>query len=496
MSPLNDLSAGELLDRLGARETSSLEVTRDCLARIDALDGELKAFVRTNPRVEDEAAASDARRAKGRAGSLEGLPVALKDNLDTAGLETNCASSILEGFVPLEDATAVARLRAAGAVVLGKTNLDEFAMGSSTEHSNRGPTRNPWDPTRVPGGSSGGSAAAVAARMAPVALGSDTGGSVRQPAAFCGVVGLKPTYGRVSRYGLVAFGSSLDQIGPLTRRVRDAARLLETIAGADPRDATCSGAPTGDYVGSCEHEAAGLRVGLPREYFDDGLDAEVARAVRSAAEELARQGARVEEVSLPHTRFSIPTYYLVATAEASSNLARYDGVRYGRREPGADPLQGMYRRSRAAGFGPEVKRRIMLGTYALSAGYHDRFYGTAQRARTLLRRDFAEVFASGVDLLLTPATPTAAFRLGEKADDPLQMYLSDVYTTTANLVGIPGLCIPAGCTPDGLPVGCQLLAPHFEEARLFRAAAALERAFPVEAPAWVVARVGGVEGGN
>jgi aspartyl-tRNA(Asn)/glutamyl-tRNA(Gln) amidotransferase subunit A len=351
----------------------------------------------------------------------------------------------------------VARLRNAGAIVLGKTNLDEFAMGSSTEYSKHGPTRNPWDTSRVPGGSSGGSAVAVAVRMVPVALGSDTGGSVRQPAAFCGVVGLKPTYGRVSRYGLVAFGSSLDQVGPLTRSVSDAARLLEILAGPDPRDATS------------------------REYFGSGLDGEVAGAVRSAADALGREGACIEEVSLPHSRFAIPTYYVLATAEASSNLARYDGVRYGRREA-ADELRPMYRRSRAAGFGAEVQRRIMLGTYALSAGYHDRFYGKAQRARRLLGGDFAGVFDSGVDLLLAPATPTVAFRVGEKVDDPLQMYLSDVYTATANLVGIPGLCVPVGRSTEGLPVGCQLLAPPFAEGTLFRAGAVLERACPLPTP--------------
>jgi aspartyl-tRNA(Asn)/glutamyl-tRNA(Gln) amidotransferase subunit A len=499
MSAPADLDAGRLLGRLEAGEVSAVEILRSCLARIDALDPELNAFVRPNPRAEEEAAASDARRATGEAGPLEGLPVAVKDNLDTAGLETSCASSVLEGFLPTDDATAIARLRGAGAVLLGKTNLDEFAMGSSTEHSAHGPSRNPWDPTRVPGGSSGGSAVAVAARMAPLALGSDTGGSVRQPAAFCGVVGLKPTYGRVSRYGLVAFGSSLDQIGALARSVGDVARLLGTVAGADPHDATSSNRPLDDYMAACEAEVRGLRVGLPREYFDDGLDPDVERAVRGAADVLARQGAAVEEVTLPHTRYSIPTYYLVATAEASSNLARYDGVRYGRREPaaeGPESLRMMYRRNRSAGFGPEVKRRIMLGTYALSAGYYDRFYGKAQRARTLLSREFAELFSSGIDLLLTPATPSTAFKLGEKADDPLQMYLSDVYTTTANLVGIPGLSVPAGRTADGLPVGCQLLAPHFEESRLFRAGAALENAYPVELPAWVAGRLGDAGGSD
>jgi len=484
MNDLVDLGAGQVLHRLGAREISAVELTRAYLERIDALDPELNAFVRVNPRAEHEAGESDRRRAGGLVGPLEGLPVAIKDNLSTAGLETGCASAILQGFVPPEDATAVARLRRAGAVVLGKTNLDEFAMGSSTEHSSHGATRNPWDRTRVCGGSSGGSASAVAAGLAPAALGSDTGGSIRQPAAMCGVVGLKPTYGRVSRFGLVAFGSSLDQVGPLTRGVADAARLLSALAGPDPRDATCSAAPVDDYVAACDAGVDGLRIGLPREYFDDALDAGVDRAVRSAAEELASQGASIEEVSLPHTRYSVPTYYLVATAEASSNLARFDGVRYGRRVSSPEGLDGMYRRTRGAGFGREVTRRIMLGTYALSAGYYGRFYARAQRARSLLRREFAQLFESGIDLLLTPVTPTAAFRLGEKSNDPLAMYLSDVYTTTANLAGIPGLSVPVGRTDEGLPIGCQLLGPHYHERRLFRAGAVLERAFPFEPPPW------------
>jgi aspartyl-tRNA(Asn)/glutamyl-tRNA(Gln) amidotransferase subunit A len=470
-----------LLARLDAREVSAIETMRASIERVEELNDELNAFVRLNPHAEDEARESDARRSDGQAGPLEGLPVAIKDNLATAGLETGCGSSILDGYEPQRDATVVARLRNAGAIVLGKTNLDEFAMGSSTEYSKHGPTRNPWDTSRVPGGSSGGSAVAVAVRMVPVALGSDTGGSVRQPAAFCGVVGLKPTYGRVSRYGLVAFGSSLDQVGPLTRSVSDAARLLEILAGPDPRDATSSSRPVEPYTESCGRGVAGLRIGLPREYFGSGLDGEVAGAVRSAADALGREGACIEEVSLPHSRFAIPTYYVLATAEASSNLARYDGVRYGRREA-ADELRPMYRRSRAAGFGAEVQRRIMLGTYALSAGYHDRFYGKAQRARRLLGGDFAGVFDSGVDLLLAPATPTVAFRVGEKVDDPLQMYLSDVYTATANLVGIPGLCVPVGRSTEGLPVGCQLLAPPFAEGTLFRAGAVLERACPLPTP--------------
>ncbi len=485
MTGITDLDALALLARLEARECSALEATRAYLARIGALDPALRAIVRLNPEAEKEASASDARRAGGRSGPLEGLPVAIKDNLATAGLETGCGSAILDGFVPLEDATAVARLRAAGAVILGKTNLDEFAMGSSTEHSKHGPTRNPWDPGRVSGGSSGGSAAAVAARLTPVALGSDTGGSVRQPAAFCGVVGLKPTYGRVSRYGLIAFASSLDQVGPLARRVADAASLLAAIEGPDPRDATSAPHAPGDYTAACASGVEGLRIGLPREYFDPALDPEIARALHGVAHELERQGARIEEVSLPHTRYSVPAYYVLATAEASSNLARYDGLRFGTRWPAAEGWEAVYRRTRGTGFGSEVRRRIMLGTFALSAGYHDRFYGKAQRVRALIRRDFADAFGSGTDVLLTPATPTTAFRLGEKADRPLEMYLSDLYTTTANLAGIPGLCVPAGLSRQGLPVGCQLLAAHFEECRLFRVGAAVERAFPPETPTWV-----------
>jgi aspartyl-tRNA(Asn)/glutamyl-tRNA(Gln) amidotransferase subunit A len=476
----------ELRSHLDARDLTSVDLVRALLGRISRRDGELHAFLRINPHLEDDARAADEKRAGGGGGPLNGIPIAVKDNLNTAGLETTCASRILQGFVPAEDATAVARLRRAGALVLGKTNMDEFGMGSSTENSAFGATRNPWDADRVPGGSSGGSAAAVAARLAPAALGSDTGGSIRQPAAFCGVVGLKPTYGRVSRRGLIAFGSSLEQIGPLTRGVNDAATLLGEIAGPDPGDATCASSGTPDYRAACEQDVAGLRVGLPREYFDGGIDPEIDDALRGAARQLERQGARVEEVSLPHTRYAIPTYYLVATAEASSNLARYDGVRFGLRAA-ADRLAEMYRRTRGTGFGREVQRRIILGTYALSAGYHGRFYGRAQRARTVLSQDFAGVFARGVDLLLTPTTPTTAFRLGERADDPLTMYLSDIFTVTVNLAGLPGLSLPVGRSRAGLPIGAQLIAPPFEETRLLRAGAALERGLeplgaPVEEP--------------
>jgi len=481
MNELTRSDAGALRVRLRRGETSAVEIVQAHLDAISDRDGDLHCFLRLNPEALVEAERADARLRDGEGGPLTGIPVAIKDNLTTAGLETTCASRTLRGFVPLEDATAVARLRAAGAVVLGKTNLDEFSMGSSTENSSFGPTRNPCAPDRVPGGSSGGSAAAVAAGFCPLSLGSDTGGSIRQPAAFCGVVGLKPTYGRVSRRGLIAYASSLDQIGPLSRTVEDAAQALQVIAGGDDRDSTCSDSPVPDYVGATRRGVRGLRIGLPREYFPDGLDPEVGAAIEAVVAELERQGALVEEVSLPHTRYAIPTYYLVATAEASSNLARYDAVRYGERV-GAERLVEMYRTSRGSGFGEEVKRRIMLGTYALSAGYHDEFYGKAQRVRAMLCSDFEDVLGGGIDLLLTPPSPTPAFRLGERSEDPLAMYLSDVYTVTANLAGLPGLVVPAGETRSGLPLGAQFLAGQFEEETLFRAGAAVEQAFPARLP--------------
>jgi aspartyl-tRNA(Asn)/glutamyl-tRNA(Gln) amidotransferase subunit A len=462
-------------------DRSAVELTGDCLARIDRLDGRLGAFVRLDPQAAAHAEAVDASRASGAALPLAGLPVAVKDNIATTGVETSCASRILEGFVPAADATVVSRLRAAGGVVLGKTNLDEFAMGSSTEHSVHGPTLNPWDLARVAGGSSGGSAAAVAAGLAPLGLGSDTGGSIRQPAAFCGVVGVKPTWGRVSRSGLVAFASSLDQVGPIAREVASAARLLAAIAGVDPLDATTAHRPVEDYVAACGHGVEGLRIGLPRDYFGPPLDESIAERVKSAAGALEREGAKVEEISLPHTRYAVPAYYLLATAEASSNLARYDGVRYGLRRS-ARGMRDMIRATRAAGFGTEAKRRIMLGTFALSAGYHDRFYGRAQQARVLVRGDFVEAFRRGVDLLLTPVSPMPPFRLGEKLEDPLAMYLTDLYTVTANLAGVPALALPLGLDDAGLPIGGQLIGPHFGEAALFRAAAVLERAFPTPTP--------------
>jgi len=403
------------------------------------------------------------------------VPVAIKDVMVTRGVRSTAGSKILGNYIPPYDCTAVARMEAAGAIVLGKLNCDEFAMGSSNENSAFHPVRNPRDTSRVPGGSSGGSAAAVAAGMAVVALGSDTGGSIRQPASFCGVVGLMPTYGRVSRYGLIAFASSLDHIGPLARTVKDAATVLRTIAGRDPMDSTSADVPVPDYVAELEKPIRGLKIGVAKEYFGEGLDNEVRNAVEAAIEKLRSLGCEIVPVSLPHTEYAIPTYYIVATAEASSNLARFDGVRYGYRARNARALSDMYRRSRDEGFGAEVKRRIMLGTYALSAGYYDAYYLKAQKVRTLLTRDFDQAFKK-VDAIVTPTSPTAAFKLGEKVDDPLAMYLADIYTVTADLAGIPGISIPCGETHEKLPIGLQILGRHFDEATILRVAHAYEQA--------------------
>ena len=407
-------------------------------------------------------------------GPLDGVPVALKDLFCTRGIRTTSGSKILERFVPPYDATVVARLVEAGAVVLGKLNMDEFAMGSSTEHSGFFTTRNPWDVDRVPGGSSGGAAAAVAAGMAAASLGTDTGGSIRQPAAFCGTVGFKPTYGRVSRYGVIAFASSLDQVGPFGRTVEDVALMLQVIAGADPMDSTAVATPVPDYRAELGRGIEGLRIGIPTEYFIDGMSPEVESAVRAAIATLERLGARTEPVSLPHTEYGLAAYYVIAPAEASSNLARYDGVKYGLRAPGGKDLIDMYAKTRAAGFGDEVKRRIMLGTYALSAGYYDAYYGRALKVRTLVRRDFQEAFER-VNLIAAPTTPGVAFKLGEKAD-PLSMYLNDVLTIPVNLAGLPGISVPAGFTGGGLPIGLQLIGRAFDEATVLRAAHAYERA--------------------
>jgi len=409
---------------------------------------------------------------------LWGIPVLVKDNICVRGTPTTCASKILSGFRPPYDATVVERLKKAGAILLGMANMDEFAFGSSCEHSCYGPTRNPWDVSRVPGGSSGGSAAAVAARMAPAALGSDTGGSIRQPASFCGVVGLKPTYGRISRYGLIAFASSLDQIGPITRTVEDAALLAQVMAGRDPRDSTCADLPVPDYAQSLQQPIHGLRLGFPKEYVSEGVDPQVRKAIEEALNLFRKLGATVREVSLPHTEYAVPTYYIVATAEASSNLARFDGVRFGHRAKsgsGSQTLQEMYTRSREEGFGPEAKRRITLGTFVLSSGYYDAYYAQALKVRTLIQQDFNRAFEQ-VDCLVTPTAPTPPFRLGEKLEDPLTMYLSDILTISINLAGVPALSLPCGFTPSGLPVGMQLIAKPFAEELLFRAGQAYQGA--------------------
>jgi aspartyl-tRNA(Asn)/glutamyl-tRNA(Gln) amidotransferase subunit A len=470
---LCDLTIHEACGRLEAGELAAVALTEAVLDRILAVDNDVKAYRRLTPAVALEPArAADAERPQ--ASPLHGIPLALKDVICSAGVPTTCGSRILEHFVPPYDATAVARLRSAGSILLGKTNTDAFAMGSSTENSAFFPTHNPWDLGRVPGGSSGGSAAAVAAGECLAALGSDTGGSVRQPAAFCGVVGLKPTYGRVSRYGLVAFASSLDQIGVLAKDVTDAALLLGLIAGHDPLDSTSLDVPVPDYCAALAAGVDGVRVGVPQEVFVAGIQPEVEAAVRAALDLLADLGAEVIEVSLPHTEYALAAYYLVAPAEASANLARYDGVRYGLRVE-APTLDATYEATRGEGFGPEVKRRIMLGTYALSAGYYDAYYLKAQKVRTLIKQDFDRAFER-VDVLATPTTPTTAFRIGERMDDPLQMYLSDVLTVSANLAGVCALSLPCGFDDEGLPIGLQIIGPACGEERILQVAHAYEQA--------------------
>ncbi|MGI9951766.1 Asp-tRNA(Asn)/Glu-tRNA(Gln) amidotransferase subunit GatA [Moorellaceae bacterium AZ2] len=468
-------SAHEVSQLLARKEISAVELTRAVLDRIEAVEGQVKAFVTLTPEVAlEQARAIDAARARGEElGPLAGIPMALKDNICTEGVRTTCSSKMLENWVPPYDAFVAKKLREAGAVLLGKLNMDEFAMGSSTENSRFFLTRNPWDLERVPGGSSGGPAAGVAAGEAFYSLGSDTGGSIRQPASFCGVVGLKPTYGRVSRSGLVAFASSLDQIGPITRDVTDCALVLQAIAGHDPADSTSADLPVPDYLEALRPDIKGLKVGVPREYFATGMEPEVATLVRRAIDRLADLGAICEEISLPHTEYALPAYYLVAPAEASSNLARYDGVAYGFRLPGKD-IVDMYMKTRREGFGPEVKRRIMLGTYALSAGYYDAYYLKALKVRTLIRRDFEEAFQR-YDVLATPTSPTVAFRLGERVADPLAMYLSDLFTIPVNMAGLPAISIPCGFS-QGLPVGLQLIAKPFAEETLFRVAYTFEQA--------------------
>ena len=457
--------------------TTAVQLAEDCYRTIAADDPKIHAWLAlSKERAMQQAVRVDDMAAHGETlPPLAGVPIGIKDVLAMQGVPATAGSRILEGYVPPYDATAVTRLEAAGAVLLGKLNCDEFAMGSSNENSAYGPVHNPRAFDRVPGGSSGGSAAAVAADMAVATLGTDTGGSIRQPAAFCGVVGLLPTYGRVSRYGLIAFASSLDRVGPLTHTVEDAAMLLGVLAGPDAMDATTSQQPVPDYVAALDQPVKGLRIGIPEEYFAEGLDPEVRGAVEKAGDALRAAGCTLQKISLPHTRYAVPTYYVLATAEASANLARFDGVRYGLRASDASTLGSMYRKTRDRGFGKEVKRRILLGTYVLSAGYYDAYYRRAQQVRTLLTRDFLRAFDT-VDALLTPTCPTPAFKLGEKADDPLSMYLADIYTVTANLAGICGISVPCGKSSEGLPIGAQILGRHFDEATVLRVARAVEQA--------------------
>ena len=469
------LPIAALRESIATGAIKAADLAEQYYTRIDALNPLLNVYLSlTTDRALEQAARVDEAAAAGtELGTLAGIPIGIKDVLTVTGAPATAGSKILGGYHPPYDATVVRKLEAAGAVILGKINCDEFAMGSSKENSAYGPVRNPVDIERVPGGSSGGSAAAVAANLAVATLGTDTGGSIRQPASFCGVVGVLPTYGRVSRYGLIAFASSLDRVGPFAGNVRDAATLLGVLAGNDPSDATSSRLPVADYIGETEKDVKGLRIGIPEEYFGAGLDPEVRAAVETGIDALQAQGAEIRKISLKHTAYAIPTYYLVATAEASANLARFDGVRYGYRSPRATNLSSMFKLSREEGFGAEVKRRILLGTYALSAGYYDAYYKKAQQVRRILAEEFMTAFA-GVDAIVTPTAPTAAFKLGEKTDDPLAMYLADIYTVTASLAGICGVTVPCGATAAGLPVGMQVLGPHFGEGMAFRVARAVE----------------------
>ncbi|MBP7217278.1 MAG: Asp-tRNA(Asn)/Glu-tRNA(Gln) amidotransferase subunit GatA [Candidatus Omnitrophica bacterium] len=471
-------TAHELIEKIKNKECTAEAVVRAFYKRVQAVDAKVKSLVR----VSDASVTPDEHILKADT-LLQGLPIAIKDNICTDGMLTECCSRVLEGFRPPYDATVITKLKDAGAFIMPfKTNMDEFAFGSSTENSCFHPTANPWDLSRVPGGSSGGSAAAVAAEVAPWALGSDTGGSIRQPASFCGVVGLKPTYGRVSRYGLIAFASSLDQIGPLTKDVRDSALLLNSIAGFDPRDATSVDLPVPDYTKALVNDVKGMTIGIPKEFFVEGLDAEVKAIVDAAVNELQTRGAMVRKISLPHTRFAVPVYYIVATAEASSNLARFDGVQYGSqrlKSGGSDTalLVEMFKKTRGEGFGDEAKRRIMLGTFALSHGYYDAYYLRAQKVRTLIKQDFEQAFTE-LDCIIAPTAPTPAFAIKEKTDNPLQMYLSDIYTISMNLAGVPAISVPCGFTRQGLPVGMQIVAKAFAEETLLRVAYTYEQNTP------------------
>ena len=474
---LNQLTISELATRLSRREVSAREAMQSCLDQVARVEGQIHAFISldaTDALAQADAADKELAQGDRTARRLLGIPIAVKDVLAVKDQPLNCGSKILGKFVSPYDATVIEKLKAAGAIIFGRLNCDEFAMGSSTENSAFGVTRNPWDPTRIPGGSSGGSAAAVAADECLASLGTDTGGSIRQPAALCSVVGLKPTYGRISRYGLVAYASSLDQIGPFTKDVRDAATLLGVLGGVDPRDSTSVPQPVPDYGAALTGDIRGMKLGLPKEYMIGGLDPEVKAAVEAAVKQLEKLGAEIVEISLPHTDYAVATYYIIATAEASANLARFDGIRYGQRVEAGDPTE-LYRQTRGAGFGAEVKRRIMLGTYVLSSGYYDAYYLRAQKVRTLIRHDFLKAFES-VDAIVTPTTPTAAFKIGEKSDDPLQMYLSDIFTISCNLAGICGVSLPCGFTKSPrLPIGLQLLGKPFGEETLLKLAHAYEQ---------------------
>ena len=474
VTALNELSIEEASRLLTAREISARDLTDACLARIEATDARVGSFLEvTADLARAQAAEADARIARGDATPVTGIPIGLKDIFLTRGVATTCASKILEGFVPTFDGTVVERLRRAGAVIVGKLNMDEFAMGSSCENSASGVTRNPWDLARVPGGSSGGSASSVAARQVLGSFGTDTGGSIRLPASYCGVPGIKPTYGRVSRYGVIAFASSLDQVGPMATTARGTALLLQAVAGKDPRDSTSIDAPVPDYTAAMGERLDGMTLGVPREYFVGGLDEDVDKAVHTAMDRLRDLGAKLVEVTLPHTEYAVATYYIVATAEASSNLGRYDGVRYGLRRGEDKGVREMYGETRDAGFGTEVKRRIMLGTYVLSAGYYDAYYAKAMRVRTLIRRDFEEAYRH-CDAIVTPTAPGTAFAIGSRTDDPLKMYLSDILTISVNLAGLPGMSVPCGFDSDGLPIGLQLIGRPLDESAVLRIAAAYE----------------------
>jgi len=483
MNP-TELSLKQMQQALADGTLTSVELTEAFLERATALNPTINCYTTIcADSARTEAAAADQLLAADQGSALTGIPVAVKDIFNTAGIRTSCGSQLLRNYVSPYDATAIAKLKAQGVVILGKLNMDEFAMGSSNENSSFGPVRNPWNLDRVPGGSSGGSAACMAARMAAACLGTDTGGSIRQPASHCGTVGLKPTYGRVSRYGVVAYASSLDQVGPITTDVADCAALLQGIAGYDPQDSTSVDTPVPDYQEKLDQGVKGLKIGLPKEYFIAGLDADVKAAIDAAIESYRELGAEFVDIELPHTDYAVACYYLIATAEASSNLARYDGVRYGQRIDNGAGLVGMYRQTRAEGFGPEVKRRIMLGTYALSSGYYDAYYLKAQKVRTLIRQDFLVAFKQ-VDLILTPVAPTPAFQLGEKVNDPLQMYLSDIFTIPVNLAGTCAMSLPCGESGQGLPIGLQLIGQPFAEQQLLQAASAFEQsgAWPHKAP--------------